>query len=38
MLYPIQLFADWLNYSVFGVSKEALLALGEGSGEIFQER
>lgn len=26
MFYPVQLFADWLTYSVFGITKETLLA------------
>lgn len=26
MFYPIQLFADWLTYSVFSITKETLLA------------
>ena len=26
MFYPIQLFADWLTYSVFGIAHETLLA------------
>lgn len=26
MFYPIQLFADWLTYSAFGIAKETLLA------------
>jgi uncharacterized membrane protein YraQ (UPF0718 family) len=26
MFYPIQLFADWLTYSVFGIAQETILA------------
>lgn len=26
MFYPVQLFADWLAYSVFGIAKQTLLA------------
>ena len=26
MFYPVQLFADWLTYSIFGIAKETLLA------------
>jgi uncharacterized membrane protein YraQ (UPF0718 family) len=26
MFYPVQLFSDWLTYSVFGIAKETLLA------------
>lgn len=26
MFYPIQIFSDWLTYSVFGIAKETLLA------------
>ena len=26
MFYPVQLFADWLTYSIFGIAKETVLA------------
>lgn len=26
MFYPVQLFADWLTYSIFGIARETLLA------------
>ena len=26
MFYPVQLFADWLTYSVFGIAQKTVLA------------